>query len=81
MDNTKEIEDAIKESEHGLNITDIVNETGISRGQIRTTLAFLLGAELITERQTGMAKLYFTKSSSTKEINSKVLASLGKKNE
>lgn len=61
MVNTKEIEDAIKNSENGLSITDLVKETGISRGQIRTILPFLLGAKLIIERQTGMAKLYFTK--------------------
>ncbi len=76
MVNTKEIEDAIKNSDNGLSITDVVKETGISRGKVRTTIAFLLGAQLITERQTGMAKLYFTKNLKKEEINKKVLGSL-----
>jgi len=61
MDNTKTITNTIKKSENGLSITELVKKTPLSRGQIRTALAFLLGAELITERQTGMTKLYFIK--------------------
>lgn len=59
MINTKIITNAIEKSKTGLSITDIVKKTTLSRGQIRTALSFLLGAELIIERQTGMAKLYF----------------------
>ena len=61
MNNTKIITNAIKKEENGLSITELVEKTPLSRGQIRTALAFLLGAELIVERQIGMAKLYFIK--------------------
>ena len=61
MDNTKIITNAIKKEESGLSITELVNKTSLSRGQIRITLAFLLGAGLIIERQAGMTKLYFIK--------------------
>lgn len=57
--NTKEITKILKKYSDGQTITDLVNNTSLSRGQIRTTLAFMLGADLIIERQTGMAKLYF----------------------
>lgn len=59
MVNTKEIEKAIEKSKAGLSITDLVKVTTLSRGQIRTSLAFMLGARIIFERQTGMTKLYF----------------------
>ena len=61
MDNTRIIIEAIEKEENGLSITELVEKTPLSRGQIRTALAFLLGAELIIERKIGMAKLYFIK--------------------
>jgi len=61
MDNTKIIIEAIEKEENGLSITELVENTSLSRGQIRTTLAFLLGAKQIIERPAGMAKLYFIK--------------------
>jgi len=61
MDNTKIITNAIKKEENGLSITELVNKTPLSRGQIRTALAFLLGAGFIIEKQAGMTKLYFIK--------------------
>jgi len=54
-----DIEKTLKKNKLGLSITDLVKKTNLSRGQIRTKIAFLLGADLIIERQTGMAKLYF----------------------
>jgi len=54
-----DIEKTLKKNKLGLSITDLVKKTNLSRGLIRTKLAFLLGAGLIIERQTGMAKLYF----------------------
>ena len=61
MNNTKIITNALKKEEDGLSITELVDKTPLSRGQIRTALAFLLGAELINERQVGMTKLYYIK--------------------
>jgi hypothetical protein len=58
---TNEIEKTLKKFPQGQTITDLVNNTKLSRGQIRTTLSFMLGAERIIERKTGMAKLYFLK--------------------
>ena len=59
MINTREIKKALKKNKLGLSITDFVKKTKLSRGQIRTTLAFMLGSKEIVERQTGMTKLYF----------------------
>jgi len=61
MNNTKIITNTLKKEEDGLSITELVDKTPLSRGQIRTALAFLLGAELINERQVGMTKLYYIK--------------------
>ena len=61
MDNVKEIDKALRDDKTGLSITNLVSKTSLSRGQIRTALAFLLGAGLITEKPIGMAKVYFIK--------------------
>jgi DNA-binding transcriptional regulator GbsR (MarR family) len=42
----------------GLTITDIVNETHLSRSLIRTCLAHLEGARKVKFRRVGMAKIY-----------------------
>lgn len=57
----EKIREALEKNKLGLSITDLVRETDVSRGQIRTALAFLLGSQEIVERQTGMTKLYFLK--------------------
>ncbi len=44
---------------YGLSITDITKETNIPRCQVRIVLAFLLGAEKITEQIHGMSKIYY----------------------
>ena len=57
--NNNEIIKALKKAEFGLNITDLTNKTNLSRGQIRTSLAYLLGAKRVIERGTPNYKLYF----------------------
>lgn len=59
IENNVRIIKALKKEKYGLCITDLVSKTKLNRGQIRTAISFLLGAEKIIERQTGMAKLYF----------------------
>lgn len=44
----------------GLTITDLVNKTKLSRSAIRTALAKLDGAERVSVRKIGMAKVYFS---------------------
>ena len=61
MDNIKIITEAIKKEKNGLSITELVDKTPLSRGQIRTALAISLGAGLIVERKVGMTKLYYIK--------------------
>lgn len=48
----------IRNSGGGLTITDLVNKLKISRSTIRTALANLEGAKLVSIRNVGMAKLY-----------------------
>ncbi len=59
MINNNEITNALKKEKLGLSITELVEKTKLSRGQIRTSLAFLLGSKEIIEKQAGMTKLYF----------------------
>ena len=49
---------AIKKNEYGLSITDLVNETNISRSAVRGAISYLKGSKRISERQIGMAKVY-----------------------
>ena len=44
---------------NGLTITELVEESNVSRGQVRISLAYLLGADKIIERSVGMSKLYY----------------------
>ena len=44
----------------GLTITDLVNKTKLSRSAIRIALAKLDGAERVSVRKIGMAKVYFS---------------------
>ena len=39
-------------------LTEMTNKIKLSRGQIRIAVAFLLGAEKISEFKLGMAKVY-----------------------
>ena len=41
-----------------ITLTELTNKIKLSRGQIRVSVAFLLGAEKITEFKLGMAKVY-----------------------
>jgi hypothetical protein len=41
-----------------ITLTDITDKIKLSRGQIRVAIAFLLGAEKISEFKIGMAKVY-----------------------
>lgn len=54
----KELIKKIKSNKLGLSITDLVKQTSYSRCQIRTMLARLEGANKVSIRQVGMAKLY-----------------------
>lgn len=42
----------------GLTITDIVKTSGFSRSAIRTSLAKLEGAQIVSVKRIGMAKVY-----------------------
>ena len=59
MINTKEVIKAIEKEELGLSLTELVNKTKFSRGQIRIAVAFLLGANKIKEREFGKMKLFY----------------------
>jgi len=48
----------LKNSSHGLTITELVNISKLSRSSIRTGLAKLEGAKRVVVRQIGMAKVY-----------------------
>ncbi len=52
---------ALEKNNEGLTITELVKITKLTKCQVRTELAFLLGAKEIKERQIGMAKLYTLK--------------------
>ena len=52
---------ALGKNIEGLSITELVKVTKLKRCQVRTEIAFLLGAKEIKERQIGMAKLYTLK--------------------
>ena len=47
-----------EDSREGLTITELVRVSGISRSTVRTILAWLEGAEKVSIRKIGMAKLY-----------------------
>lgn len=55
----KTIIKAIEKEELGLNLTELVEKTKLSRDQIRIAVSFLLGANKIKERNFGMMKLYY----------------------
>lgn len=62
MENNKHkiiILEAIKESEYGLSLSDMKRQLPLSRCQIRTQVAILLGAEKIEEVIYGRSKVYF----------------------
>ena len=59
MINNKETQKILEAlSDGGLTITELVKQTKLQRCQVRSSIAFLLGADKISERQIGMAKLY-----------------------
>jgi len=45
-------------SRENITLTEMENGIKLSRGQIRIAIAFLLGAEKISEFKIGMAKVY-----------------------
>ena len=51
----------LKSNFEGLTITDIVNKTNLSRSAVRTALANLEGADKVSIKQIGMAKVYSLK--------------------
>ena len=51
----------IIKANNGSTINEIVEESNVSRGQVRISLAYLLGAKKINERAVGMSKLYYEK--------------------
>lgn len=57
----KEIFNLIKRNKLGISITELVNNSSASRSSIRIALAYLLGQRKINFKQTGMAKVYYTK--------------------
>ena len=50
-----------KNSEKGLTITELVKKSELSRSAVRTALARLDGARIVSVRKVGMAKIYFLK--------------------
>ena len=44
---------------NGSSITELTKETKLPRCQVRISIAYLLGAEKINERNVGMSKLYY----------------------
>ncbi len=55
---TKIILRALRKSEFGLTITELVKQTKLKRSSVRTYLAYLEGAEKIFFKKIGMAKVY-----------------------
>jgi len=51
---------ALKNSD-GLTITDLVKKTKLNRSSVRTALAKLDGADKVSVREVGMAKIYLLK--------------------
>lgn len=51
----------LKNSHRGATITEIVDKTDLPRGVVRISLARLEGANKLSFRKVGMAKLYFIK--------------------
>jgi predicted transcriptional regulator len=58
MNNHFEIEKILKKNPIGLTITEIVERSNFSRSTIRTILARLEGAQKISYKKIGMAKVY-----------------------
>ena len=58
VDNKKVIMRELRKEKSGLTITDMVRITKINRSNIRTSLAFLEGADKIEYNKIGMAKVY-----------------------
>ena len=52
---------ALKENKKGLTIADLVRELKSSRFIVRTALSRLEGADKVSIRKIGMAKIYFLK--------------------
>jgi len=50
--------DSVLKNSNNLTITEIVDETKLNRSAIRTALAKLEGAEKVSVRKIGMAKVY-----------------------
>ena len=61
MVNTKKILKALRGEDFGMNITSIIEETNLTRDNVRIALSFLLGAKEIKERRMGMSKIYLLK--------------------
>lgn len=53
------VHNIVEISDCGVTITDIVKQSGLSRGVVRIHLARLEGAKKILFKEVGMAKLYF----------------------
>ncbi len=62
---TKIIE-ALRENKKGLTIADLVRELKSSRFMVRTALSLLEGANKVSFKEAGMAKIYFLKSEDKK---------------
>ena len=50
-----------KNSQNGLTVTELVKTSKISRSAVRTALAKMDGADKVSVRKIGMAKVYFLK--------------------
>ena len=50
-----------KTSQNGLTVTELVKISKISRSAVRTALAKMDGADKVSVRKIGMAKVYFLK--------------------
>ena len=59
MNNPDIILEALKKNSTGLNLSAIERKTILSKGPIRTAIAFLEGAGLVFYKKKGKSKTYF----------------------
>jgi len=61
MENEDKIKSILEKSENGFTITDLVNESDLSRSTVIKSLARMEGGNKVSFRKIGMAKLYSLK--------------------
>lgn len=69
--NTEIILETIGRNKTGLNISSLERKTPLSRGQLRTSLSFLLGARLVFIKEKGKSKIFFLSEDKAQWINNR----------